>query len=111
MLYILILIVCGIAQFFLPWWAIAPICFILAFWQAKSGLQAFASATLAITSLWSGYATYIHIASAGILTAPMAKLLPLGGNISAIIFVTGFIGGLVAGFSALSGYWLKENIQ
>ena len=110
MLYILIVIVSAIAQLFLPWWVIAPVCFGLAFWKAESAKQAMTTGTAAITTVWVAYAWFQHYSTGGILTNQMANLLPLGGNVGALIAATGFVGGLVGGISAVAGYHAKALV-
>jgi LPS O-antigen subunit length determinant protein (WzzB/FepE family) len=39
----------------------------------------------------------------------MAQVLPLGGNTVVLIIVTGIVGGLVAGFAALAGSFLRAS--
>ena len=104
MLYILIVVISAVAQFFLPWWVIAPVCFLLAYFRANSAKQAFATGTAAITTVWVAYAWFQHYSTNGILTLQMANVLPLGGNAAALVAITGLVGGLVGGLSALAGY-------
>lgn len=107
MLYLLILIICAVAQFFLPWWVIAPIAFGCAYFKGESATKAFSVGTAAVTTLWVAYAWYQHYTSGGVLSAQMANLLPLKGNVGYLVAITGIIGGVVGGFSALSGYLFR----
>jgi hypothetical protein len=43
----------------------------------------------------------------GILSAKIASVLPLGGSAVLLILVTAIVGGLVAGFAAMSGSYLR----
>ena len=52
MLFLLILIISLILQFFLPWWIIALVAFGLSFWKAQTASQAFGSGFAAIFVLW-----------------------------------------------------------
>jgi hypothetical protein len=45
----------------------------------------------------------------GVLSVKIASVLPLGGNQIYLILLTGFIGGLVAGFAAMSGSFLRST--
>ena len=48
-------------------------------------------------------------ANDGILSVKIASLLPLGGSKWMLIIVTALIGGLIAGFAALSGSYLRSS--
>lgn len=96
-----------IGGLFLPWWSIAIAAFIVALLvQQRSGI-AFLSGWLGLFLLWGGLALWINIRNEGVLAAKIASVLPLGGSAVLLIIVTGFIGGLVAGFAALSGSYLR----
>ena len=104
---IIIAVVTFLAQLFLPWWIIAPIAFVLGYALSKNGTQAFFSAFLAVFSLWAVYALVIDIHNEHILSTRIAALFHLP-NSTVLILVTGLVGGLVAGFSALSGRLIKN---
>jgi hypothetical protein len=36
-------------------------------------------------------------------------VLPLGGSSAALLFITGFLGGLLAGLAALCGYYARAT--
>ena len=95
-----------IFHFFFPWWICALVAFLAAFWQAKSGKQAFAVGGAAIGLLWSFAASFWHFASGGILSDKVAAMLqlPNGGALNAVLLV---IAGLVGGNAALSGYLVR----
>lgn len=97
-----------IAQQFLPWWIIAPFSFVVGYALTKNGGQAFLSGFLAIFLVWAGYALIIDQRNEHILSTRIAQLFPLGGNYWLLILITGIIGGLVAGLSALSGRLIKN---
>lgn len=102
---LLIAIITGILQLFLPWWVIAPVAFIVALLIKQSGGKAFLSGFLAIFLLWAGYAFVISSANDNILATKVAvllKQLTMGSVIGLYVF-TGLVGGLVAGFAALTG--------
>lgn len=110
MLYILIIILGGIASFFLPWWIIAPVCFGICLWRSESGKAAFGVGALAVSSLWLIYALYLYLTADANILLPMTQLFSGSGFLSSIPQVTlGFtimllIAGLVGGFSGLAGY-------
>ena len=110
MLLLLILTLGLIAQFFLPWWIIAPVAFGLAAWRASSAGQAFGAGFLGIGLGWLGASLLIHLRTGGILTARMAELLPLHSS-AGLIGITVLVGGLVGGLAALSGYLVRRAVR
>ena len=44
-----------------------------------------------------------------VLSVKIAELLPLGGSAFVLILVTGLLGGLVAGFAAMSAGFLRSE--
>jgi hypothetical protein len=51
----------------------------------------------------------MDLANEGVLSVKIASLLPLGGSKWLLMIVTAFVGGLVAGFAALSGSYLRSS--
>ncbi len=118
MLFILILLVSLVLQFFLPWWIIAPIALGFAFWKARSGGHAFASGFGAIFLLWIIMGLIRSVPNENLLANRVGEMLMLPSNSLNWIFVlliTGVLGGLVAGISALAGFYsgaiLKDRHQ
>lgn len=108
MLFLLILIASLILQFFLPWWIIAPIAFGLAFWKARSGSHAFGSGFGAIFLLWVIMGLIHSIPNENLLANRVGEMLmlPLNSfNWIIVLIATGIVGGLVAGISALAGFY------
>lgn len=92
---------------FLPWWSIMVAGFVSALFFSLKKAAVFVVPFLAIFIFWSVYA---YLASSGndfTLAKKIAVLLPLGGNPYVLILVTGLIGGLAAGVSALLGKQLS----
>ncbi|ALI99118.1 hypothetical protein [Rufibacter tibetensis] len=107
MLFVLILLVSLLVQFFLPWWSIALICFALAFWKARYGGHAFLSGFLAIGATWLGAALFWHLVTDGVLSNRVAAMLTVNSP-WILLAVTVLIGGIVGGVSALSGYLVRR---
>jgi ABC-type multidrug transport system fused ATPase/permease subunit len=110
MLYIIIIILGGIASFFLPWWIVAPVCFGVCFWRSKSGKSAFGIGSAAVSTLWLIYALYLYLTADVDMLLPMTQLISGSGFLSTFPQVLlGFIimlliATLVGGFSGLAGY-------
>jgi uncharacterized membrane-anchored protein YitT (DUF2179 family) len=113
MLFLLIAIISLILQLFLPWWIIAPIAFVLAAWKANSGKNAFFSAFLAISVLWIIVGLIHTLPNENILANRVASMLTLPANSLnwlIVLVISGLIGGVAAGFSALAGRYTREAI-
>jgi hypothetical protein len=95
-----------LAQQFLPWWIIAIVCFVVAYIFHLSKFSSFVACLLSIFGLWI---LKVWVSDTN-FDVPMSQLLgSLLGNVSssAVYFLTGMIGGLVAGLSGLLGSWTR----
>jgi hypothetical protein len=107
-LFALILVLAFLAQLFLPWWVIAPLCFILAAGLGGPAGRAFGAGFMGIGLGWLLTAAWLNAKSASILSHRVAQLLPLGGNGWVLVLVTAVLGGLVGGLAALAGSWARQ---
>lgn len=97
-----------ISGLFLPWWGIALAALLTAIIIHQNAGKAFLSGFLGVLLLWAGLAWWIDLQNDGVLSKKIASILPLNGNGLLLIFVTGIIGGLVAGLAAMSGSYLRS---
>lgn len=98
-----------VAGLFYPWWSLAIVAFVIAliFGQRPSG--AFFTAFLAIFVFWFSFSFFIDLANDHILANRMSLLfLKIKAPILMCV-LSGFTGGLVAGFAALSGALLRKR--
>ncbi len=109
-LFISILLLAFLAQLFLPWWVIAPLCFALAAALGSTGGRAFGAGFAGIGLGWLLTAAWLNINSASILSHRVAQLLPLGGQGWVLVLVTAVLGGLVGGVAALAGCWMRQAV-
>lgn len=93
------------------WWFFAIVAFIVALLVHQKAGKAFASGFLGLFILWAGLAYWIDVKNESILSAKIAEILPLSGSSILLIIITGVIGGLVAGFAAMSGSYLRSSNQ
>ncbi len=102
---ILTSIVSLLLQLFLPWWIIAVVAFVVAYFIKQNSIMAFLSAFTAIFLLWTIYAYMLSSANDNILVAKVAELMKAltKGSTTTLYLITGMVGGLVAGFGALTG--------
>ena len=98
-----------IAGLYLPWWGIAIAAFIVALLVHQKAVKAFASAFSALLLVWGGFAFWIDRENESILSARIGELLGIGNNAFLLILITGVVGGLVAGFAAMSGSFLRSS--
>lgn len=96
------------AGFLLPWWGIAPAAVLVAYVVKQRPMMSALSGFLGVFLLWVAHATWIDHANQGLLSQRIAMLLPLQGNTVLLILITGIVGGIVAGMSALSGALLRS---
>ena len=97
-----------IAGLYAPWWIIAPIAFLVALLVPQRAWMAGLAAFLAVLILWCLIAWWIDAANESLLSAKVGELIGLGANPVLLILLTGFVGGLVAGFAALAGHYLRS---
>lgn len=110
LLFLLILGFAFVAQLFLPWWVITPLCFALAAWRGLSGGRSFVAGFLGVGLGWLLLASWLSLRNEGLLAHRVAQLLPLGGQGWLLVIVTAVIGGLVGGLAALAGAWLRQAV-
>ena len=91
------------------WWFFAVVAFLVALLIHQKGFKAFFAGFLALFILWFVLAFWMDLVNEGVLSVKIATLLPLGGSKWLLMIVTAFVGGLVAGFAALSGSYLRSS--
>jgi hypothetical protein len=94
---------------FSPWWGFAITSLLVALLVHQKAGKAFLSGFLGIFLLWAGLAYWMDKQNNGILSHKIAQLLPLNGNSLLLILITGVVGGLVAGFAAMCGSYLRAS--
>ncbi|MFN2458636.1 MAG: hypothetical protein ABR502_10570 [Chitinophagaceae bacterium] len=92
-----------IAGLYLPWWNIAIIAFLVALFIHQSLGSSFLAGFAGIFLLWVLLSLWIDVKNESLLSHKIAQVFPLGGSSVLLIFVTGLVGALVAGFAAMAG--------
>ncbi len=105
MLFLLILFISTYVQYTLPWWSVGIAPLALAFWRARSGRHAFWSGFGALALVWGGLA----LIRTDELADRMAAVFNLPGSIWLVV-ITAFVGGLLGGLSAWTGYWFRRAL-
>lgn len=103
---ILIAGLCYPLQLILPFWIVAVVALIINLTIRTSGWSSFFSGFLSVAILWYVVAAGIDSRTGSILTEKVAQLFSVPGY--ALLFITAFIGGLVAGFGGLTGKALAD---
>ena len=104
----LIACICGA---YFPWWTIAVAGFVIALLLPQSPFSAFFSGFIAIFLLWTIIAALINTANGGILSGRIGLLLGIGKSPVLLVIITGLVGGIVAGFAALSASLLRRPVK
>jgi hypothetical protein len=102
----LIAFVCGL---YLPWWTIAIATFIVALIIPQFPWKAFLSGFAGIFLLWAFLAWWKDFKNDGVLGSKIAALFSLPPNSLFMVLITAFVGGLIGGFAALSGSFLRTS--
>lgn len=94
----------------LPWWCIAFIAALAGWLVARNALSAFGGGLLGGFTLWAITAWFADSANGGLLSAKVGQLF-MGVSGAQLLLVTGLLGGLIAAFGALAGFWAKDLLQ
>jgi hypothetical protein len=87
----------------LPWWSVMVAAFVTSLFLPLKKSAVFFVPFLAIAILWIVHAFYLSNGNDFILAKKIAVLLPLNGNPYILMLVTGIVGGISAGISAVFG--------
>jgi len=99
-----------IAGLYIPlWWFFAVVALIVALLIHQRAGRAFFAGFLGLFFLWFILAFWMDISNDGMLSVRIASLLPLGGSKWTLMIITAMIGGLIAGFAAMSGSYLRAT--
>ncbi len=104
-LFLLIFLLSTLAQLWLPWWVVIPICLGLAAWRRGAAGAAFLAGLRGVALSWWLPAAWLNTHGAALLATRLATLLPLGGSSWLLVLLGGLLAGLVGGLAALSGAW------
>jgi hypothetical protein len=94
---------------YLDWWSLALCALLVAALIHQRPGRAWVSGFIGIFLLWTILAWWIDIKNEGILSGRIASLLPLAGSTFLLILVTAVVGGIVGGFAALAGSYLRKS--
>ena len=107
--FILTAILSYAVGFYLPWWSIAIAAFIVAVLLPQKPLRAFMAGFFSLFVLWIVLALYIDYNNEHLLSIKISELLFKSHSHALIMSVTGLVAGLVGGFAALAGAYLRQS--
>lgn len=93
---------------FFDWWIIAAASFIVAASIPQKPYMSFLSSFMGMFVLWFALASYIDMSNEQLLSGKIAAILFKQSSPWLIKLATGVVGGLTAGFSALTGCYLRR---
>ncbi|MCB0820355.1 MAG: hypothetical protein KDC13_07005 [Bacteroidetes bacterium] len=98
----------AIAGWFLPWWILLPLCFLLGMLLAPVNRSPFLRGFTAVFLVWASFAWWLDFQNDSILSIRLVQLFPLPQSAWSLILLTGFLGGLQAGFVMKAGDLLRR---
>lgn len=93
----------------LPWYSFVFTNFIIAVVIPQAPWKSFISGGLGVGLLWLVLAVMINNANAQILAVKVAQILPLKGNVNALLMLTAFVGFIVGGMASLSASFIRAT--
>lgn len=106
-IFLLIVLLGGLTQPYLPWWTVALIPAIVVALSVDKPVTAFALGALGIGGLWLLAALWMHLPSDGVLAGRVAGTLGVGSSfwVYAITFIAGAVPG---GLCGLVGCYFRK---
>ncbi|MFK7953443.1 MAG: hypothetical protein AB8B73_11400 [Ekhidna sp.] len=105
------LIAIGVLTYFISplsfWWIAMIISFAVCYVSPSSGLNAFVAGFLGVGLVWIGQSWRMDVANESNFSNVIVELFPINESFY-LILVTGLVGGLAGGFSALSGTSFRQ---
>ncbi|WP_439151513.1 hypothetical protein [Winogradskyella sp.] len=109
--FIVTIILAFVLALFLPWWSVMTAALATSLFLPLKRFAVFFVPFLAILVFWSLYSYILSNGNDFTLAKRIAVLLPLGGNPFVLIVVTGLVGGIAAGISAIFGKQLSVLLK
>jgi hypothetical protein len=104
---ILIIILSFCACLYFPWWSIAVIAFMVSLLLPQRPFISFLSGFLSLFLLWGFLSLWISTKNGDVLAHRVSLLIFKTDSPFLLILITALIGGLVAGFAALTASFAK----
>ena len=115
MKFLVCLVLIGLLSFvaclYFPWWSIAIAALLVSVLLDLTPWKGFLAGFLSLFFLWALLALFISVNNNHILAHRVSLLMLKTDSPFLLILLTSFIGGLVAGFAALAGSYLRREIN
>jgi hypothetical protein len=98
------------AGLYLPWWSIAPACFVVALLIPMKHGWALLAGFLAIALFWGGMSFWLSQQNNHLLAHKVSVLILKKDDPTKLIWLTAALGGLIGGLSAWSGALLRGGL-
>lgn len=92
-----------------PWWIFAIGAFLVGWAVPLHPFKSWLAGFFGAFTLWLMLAYMKDTANGNILSVKMANIIPLEGSSILLLLISAFVGGLVAGMSALTGAFLRKS--
>ncbi|GAB5565054.1 MAG: hypothetical protein Wins2KO_21170 [Winogradskyella sp.] len=109
--FIATIVLASALSYVLPWWSIMTAALATSLFIPLKKAAVFFVPFLAITFFWASYCFIVSSANDFTLAKRISTLLELGGNPYLLILVTGLVGGLAAGITAVFGKQLTLTLN
>ena len=106
---VLIMLLSFAACLFFPWWSIAIVALVVAAMIPQTALRSFVSGFSALLFLWGLLSFWISTSNDHILAHKVSLLILKTDSPFLLMLISSLIGGVVAGFAALAGSFLKKR--
>jgi hypothetical protein len=106
---LLIMLLSFAACLYFPWWSIAIVAFIVAALIPQGAGKSFFTGFLALFLLWGGLSFWISNPNHHILAHKVSLLILKIDSPYLLMLATALIGGVVAGFAAMTGSFLRKK--
>ena len=98
-----------VACLFLPWWSIALVAFLVIAVLPQAPGRSFLAGFFAVFLLWGILSFWISNNNNHLLAAKVSVIILKLNNPFLLMLATGLVGGLVAGFAALTASFLRKK--
>lgn len=105
---VLIALLSVAACLYLPWWSIAIVAFVVAVAIPQHPGKLFLAGFIALFLLWGSLSFYISSNNNDLLAHKVSLIILNTDSPLLLIATTALIGGIVAGFSALTGSFVRK---
>lgn len=97
------------ACLYLPWWIIAVVAFLVAAFIPQKPVKSFLSGFVALFLLWGALAWFLSSNNNHVLAHKLSVVILQKNSAVLLVAATALIGGLVAGFAALAGSYVRKK--